>query len=147
MPDTNMDYGAIKAAREGRGFCQKLNKKTGINAAVTVLTDAGLLRTTAAGYRDVIPCFYVNVNTDSDWVEFEIGYTVNADGSGTFTPLTSLFRVESGPSRVGTPPSVTNFPVPIIIDNDDGGAWTVRAQTNDAGASVTFGINGWREEI
>ena len=40
----------LEAAREGRGFCRKVNAKTAINA-LTVLTDAGFLLPIADGKR------------------------------------------------------------------------------------------------
>jgi len=138
---------ALAAARAGLAFCQKLNAKTGINAVATVLTDVGLLKATAVGYRDIITCIYSHINTASDWCQFEIGATANADGSGAFTAMTPLFRIETPATKEANTPEVTNFSPPIIVTNAMGGAWTIRAQTNDAGASVTFGLNGWREAV
>ena len=134
----------LVAARAGRAFCRKLNKKTNL-ATQTVLTDAGLLQTTATGFRDVITCLYAHINTDTDWLELEIGYTANADGSGTFTALTPLFRLESPTNNDAAAIKLTQLHPPIVIDSDDGGAWTIRAQTNDNSTSVTLGANGWRE--
>ena len=137
----------LAAARDGRAFCQKLNDKTGINAAATVLTDAGLLKATTAGSRDVLTCMYAHLSTNSDTCAFEIVTTAAADGSGTVTVLTPLLRIETGAANDSPTPGVLGFDPPIVITPAMGGAWTIRAQTNDAGASVTFGVNGWREEI
>ena len=135
------------AARAGLGFCRQVNDKSGINAAATVLTDAGLLYATETGKRDIIMCFYAHINTVSDWLEFEIGYTVGADGTGTFTPITPKFRLETGATPTSQTPAVTHFyDIPLIVKDTDGGAWTARAQTNDAGAAITLGFNGWREK-
>ena len=138
---------ALAAARAGTAFCRKVNGKVGINAAPTVLTDAGLLRATAAGYRDVITCLYAYLSTFTDSCEFEIGYTVNADGTGVFTPVTMMFGLDTGAASSVPSPSLTMLSPPIVVTPAMGGAWTIRAQTNDAGATVTFGMNGWREPI
>ena len=137
----------LTASREGRAFCSKLNKKTGINAAATVLTDAGMLKATVAGYRDVVTCFYSHLNTDTDWCEFELVVTANADGSGDVTALSPLFRIESPANKEQEDASLTQVYPPLVVTPAMGGAWTIRAQTNDADASVTFGVNGWREPI
>jgi hypothetical protein len=137
----------LAAARAGTAFCRKVNEKDGIHAAATVLTDAGLIQTTATGYRDVITCFYSHLNTDTDNCEFEIVVTANADGSGAVTSLTPLFRIESPTNNQQGDVTIAQLYPPIVITSAMGGAWTIRAQTNDAGASVTFGINGWREAV
>jgi len=137
----------LAAARAGLCFCRKLNEKTGINGAATVLTDAGLLYATAAGYRDIVTCIYAHLNTASDQCEFEIVVTENANGSGAVTALTPLFQVDTGATNDAATPVITPFYPPLVITEAMGGAWTIRAQTNDAGASVTFGLNGWREPV
>lgn len=135
----------LTASREGRSFCRKVNAKTGIHAAATVLTDAGLIQTTAAGYRDVICGMYSHLNTPSDWCEYEIVVTANADGTGAVTALSPMFRIESpAVNDANSAHQETIYP-PLVITPAMGGAWTVRAQTNDAGCSVTFAFNGWRE--
>jgi len=137
---------ALEAVRAGLGFCQKVNKKDSLDSQ-TVLTDAGLLKTTSSGYRDIITGVYAHLNTASDWCEFEVGYTANADGSGAFTALTPLFRIETPANNDSAAPQQMRLDnTPICIEASDGGAWTIRAQTNDAAASVTFALNGWREE-
>jgi len=147
IPVVSVGDAELHAARKGWTFCRKVNDKSGINAAATVLTDAGLLRATAEGYIDHITCFYVHLSTDEDWCEFEIGVTENADGSGDFTAFTPKFRVQAGADRfsTGVAADMVPFHPPITIRASDGGAWTIRAQTNDAGATITFGLNGWRE--
>lgn len=137
----------LAAARAGTTFCLLVNKKSGINGGPTVLTDASLLKAILAGYRDVIRCIYAHMGTASDWCEFEIGCTANADGTGAFTAMTPLFSIESPTNRDAAAPHITDFDPPIIITPSMGGAWTIRAQTNDAAASVTFGLNGWSEQI
>lgn len=143
----SMADAALAAARAGLAFCQKVNKKSGIHAAATVLTDADLLRATAAGYRDIVTCIYAYLSTASDDCEFEIGVTANADGSGAFTAVTPMFGLGTGTAASAASPHVTRIDPPMIITPSMGGAWTIRAQTNDANAAVTFGMNGWREAI
>ena len=138
---------ALAAARAGTAFCRKVNGKAGINAAPTVLTDAGLLMPTVAGYRDIITCLYAYLSTFTDSCEFEIGYTANADGTGAFTAITMMFGLDTGAASSVPSPSLTPLDPPIVVTPAMGGAWTIRAQTNDAGATVTFGLNGFREAI
>jgi len=137
------DY--LAASREGRGLCLKVNDKAGTNAADTVLTDAGLLYAIPTGEQAVLTCFYLYLSTASDWVWCELGYTANADGSGTFTALTPKFRVDTGAAREGASPSVTGLNPPIIVKDTTAGAVTARVRTNDAGATFTLALNGWHE--
>ena len=136
----------LDAAREGRGFCRKVNGQIGINAE-TVLTAVGLLYPIPLGYRDIITCIYAHLNTAADWCQFTVGVTENEDGSGEYTALTPLFRIESPTVNNAINVTITAFNPPIAITRDRGHAWTIRAQTNAEDTSVTFGLNGWREVI
>ena len=135
----------LEAAREGRGFCRKVNAKTAINA-LTVLTDAGFLLPIADGKRYIVKGFYMNLGTLSDWVTAEIGVTENADGSGTFTALSPMFRIDSGAAATGMDPHQATIDPPLAVTRAHGHALTARVQGNDAAAALTLALNGWYED-
>lgn len=136
---------ALVAARQGRGLCRKVNAKDTLSTA-TVLTDTGFLYAIPAGKRAVINGFYFHLETTSDWATMEIGVTENANGSGTFTPLTPKFRIDTGTSASGQDPVITPLATPLCITQDDGLALTARVQANDDSAVVTIALNGWYED-
>ena len=142
-----LDTIALEMARAGRGLCLKVNDKSGVNAADTVLTDAGFLYAIPAGERVVITCFYMVLTTASDWVWAKIGYTANADGSGAFTAVTPKFYMDTGATPYPQSPHVTQVSPPIVIPATTGGALTAQVRTNDAGATFTLAMNGWHEGV
>lgn len=143
---TGMPEPGLEAAREGRGFCRKVNAKTAINAAATVLTDAGFLLPIADGKRYIVRGFYMNLGTLSDWVTAEIGVTENADGSGVFTALSPMFRIDSGAAATGMDPHQATIDPPLAVTRAHGQALTARVQGNDAAAALTLALNGWYED-
>ena len=138
----------LNAARRGLSFCAKLNKKSGINAAATVLTDAGFIQAIPEGKQIVVACFYIHLDTASDWVEFEFVYTANADGTGDVVALSPLIRIETGTAASADAPTITQLPVPLLVKySATSKAVTMRAQTNDASAVATFAFLGWHENL
>lgn len=137
---------SINAARENRNFCRWVNGKTGINGAVTVLTDAGLLLPLVDGRRYIVTCFYINLDTASDTLAVEFIATENDDGSGAVVALSPQFHVATGAAADGRQPQLTAINPPIMVVRCDGyHALTFRAQTNDAGAEATLGFTGFWE--
>ena len=137
---------SINAARENRALCRWVNGKAGINAAVTVLTDAGLLLPLVDGRRYIITCLYINLDTASDTLAVEFVATENDDGSGAVTALSPQFHVATGAAADGRQPQLTAINPPIMVVRGDGyHALTFRAQTNDAGAEATLGFTGFYE--
>jgi len=135
----------LDAARDGRAFCRKLNAKTGIDTA-TVLTDSGFLLALEHGKRYIVSSFHMGLGTVADWVTVEIGLAQNADGSGTFTALTPLFRIDTGAAFIGVAPHQAPLDPPLCVTVADGGALTARVLGNDAAAALTLALNGWHEE-
>jgi len=137
----------LNAAREGRSFCRFVNSKAGINAAVTVLTDAGLIMPIVDGRRYIVRCFYINLDTASDTLSVDFVATQNDDGSGVVTAISPQFDLATGAAADGRQPALTYFDPPIAITRKDGyHALTFRAQTNDAGAATTLAFHGWWED-
>jgi hypothetical protein len=138
----------LTASRLGLAGCAKLNAKTGINAASAVLTDTGFLVAIPAGKRIVITCFYVHLNTPSDWLDFELVYTAAANGTGDVVALSPRMRIETGAANAADAPTVTQLHPPAVIAySDTSKAVSMRVQTNDSGASATLGMNYWLEDI
>ena len=141
MPRPELD-----AAREGRTFYKWVNDQAAINAAVTVLTDAGLLMAIADGYRYVITSFMIHLTTVSDTVAMDFVTTVGADGSGIATAVSPHFHLATGAALAEDTPYIAHLNPPIVLTHKDGcHAFTARGQTNDAGAAVTVGYSGWYE--
>ena len=55
--------------------------------------------------------------------------------------------IDTGVAADGQAPSLISIDPPMYITQDTGLAFTVRAQTNDAGAALTVGCNGWTERV
>ena len=134
------------ASLEGRSICLKVNGKTGI-ATQAVLTDSTFLQPIGFGERLVLTCFYMYLSTVSDWVTVEFGVTEHDNGSGNFTSMTPLFRLDTGDKKTDSSPSVTPMNPPMVLTRAHGGAFTARVQGNDATAALTLGVNGWTEDI
>ena len=137
----------ILAARDGRYFYGWVNNLSGI-AAATIITNPAFLGELQQNRRYYVSMFYMNLSTISDWVTCEWGVTANPDGSGTFTPRTPIFRIDTGNVQSGRAPSFTHMDnLPIVLTDAAGRAFTARVQGNDAGATMTLGYNGYYEVI
>ena len=134
----------LDAAREGRGFCGKVNAKTAIDTEA-VLTDSTFLKVVEYGKRLVITGFYMYLSTVSDWVTAEFGYAENEDGSGAWTTLTPKFRIDTGAAVALSTPSQVILPVPIVVTRNDGESFSAQVQGNDAAAALTLAYSGWEE--
>ena len=86
MPQPGLD-----AAREGRTFCKFINGDASLNAAATVIPDAGAYLDMELGKRYIVKCFYYALTTASDTVLFEIVTTSEPTGGGTVTAQTPKF--------------------------------------------------------
>jgi len=136
----------LDAAREGRAFYKFANAQTALNAAATVITAAGSFQDTAAGYRYVVNAVYYGLSTASDTVAFEIVTTAGAGGAGVVTARTPKYVAATTATLDGSPVGPIELDPPLVFTLDDGGCIAMRAQTNDAGASVNCGFTGWYEE-
>ena len=138
---------ALNASRLGLAGCGKLNAKTGLDSA-TVLTDAGFLIAIPEGKQIVVACIYVHLNTASDWLDVELVYTANANGTGDVVALSPKLRVETGAANAADSPVLTQLMPPVVVKySATSKAFTLRAQTNDSSASANIGVNYWLEDI
>jgi len=136
----------LDAAREGRSFHKFVNAKASLNAAATVLTDAGSFQDMAAGYRYVVTGFYYCLTTASDTVAFEIVTTAGAGGAGAVTARTPKYTAGTAATFDGSPVGPFMLDPPLCFSLDDDACIAMRVLTNDAGASVNCGFTGWYEE-
>mgnify|MGYP001128644899 CR=1 FL=1 len=141
------DAGLV-AARLGLAGCAKVNAKPGINASAAVLTDTGFLVAIPEGQRIVVTCFYVHLNTASDYLDFELVYTAAANGTGDVVALSPKMRIETGTANQADAPTVTQlYPPAVVAYSATAKAFSMRVQTNDADASATLAFNYWLEGI
>ena len=137
----------LNAARKGWAGRGKLNEKDAINSEI-VLNDAGFLTVIPSGKQIVVYAFYCHINTASDHVDFELGVTAVADGTGTFTAMSPKFRIETPTSNQAGKPGLTVMPIPMLAKySATAKAFTFRVKANDAGAVCTFGYLYWLEPL
>jgi hypothetical protein len=89
----------------------------------------------------------MHLDTASDWATMELVVTANANGSGTVTALSPMFRIDTGNAADGQSPALIEIHPPLYLTQSHGLAFSVRAQTNDAAAALTVGCNGWTERV
>ena len=142
MPQPGLD-----AAREGRTFCKFINGDAGLNAAATVIPDAGAYLDMELGKRYIVKCFYYALTTASDTVLFEIVTTSEPTGGGTVTAQTPKFVAGTTATADGSPVGPVALDPPLALTRSDGACIAMRVQTNDAGATVNVGFTGWEEDL
>lgn len=137
--------GGEYASRLGRGVCGWANEITP-GAALVVLATAGLVYNIPAGRRVMLSQYCFAVETTGDNCQFEIGFTDQPNGAGTFTPLAPHKHVYTGAANAG----ITAFDQVIIpaepISYAKGArSITFRVDANDATCTITVGWHGWWE--
>ena len=91
--------------------------------------------------------YRVDLTTFSDDVTWELGYTDQPNGAGTFAPATCEYHQQTGVGANGITPDYFVINPPLRITYAMGArSITFRAQTNDAGATITAAWHGWREQ-
>jgi hypothetical protein len=86
-------------------------------------------------------CYGVLTNQDS--CDFELGYTDQPGGGGTFTPMTMQFGQATGNPRTGKTIEERPIPVALPLKYSDGiRSITIRVDANDASAQVRCGWSG-----
>ena len=135
----------LTAGREGRTFCAYINDDTGLNAAATVITDAGAWVEIGAGKRYFVTCFYLAVTSASDWATLELVTTDGPGATGAVNVKTIKFFQATGAASDGNQTGPIVLPMPLCLTDTDGQTIAMRVQTNDADADVNVGFNGWWE--
>lgn len=142
---------AIFWARQGRLFTRWVSDKTDLST-LTVLTD-GLSGEGPGIYYNIEPRTQVfgsmvafQLTSSNDWMRIEYGFTDQPNGAGNFTPITPIYRVQTGPHGISYPHLQLVLP-PFPISRRTGArSVTARVQTNNAGARVMVSWLGWWEE-
>ena len=135
----------LDAAREGRTFQCYINGDASLNAAATVITDAGAWQTITPGYRYIVDCFYFTLTTASDTMTFEIVTTAGPGATGAVTAQTMTFFGATAATIDGMNQGPTHLTTPLCFTEADGQTIAMRVLTNDAGATVNCGFAGWWE--
>lgn len=145
MP-TDQFYGRKAASRDGRDLHGYVNDKTGIGTN-TVLTDATIVHNLKDGERVYIDKMVWGMTTANDLAHFELGYTDQPSGAGTFTPLTGHRHIVTPVPSAGFQDQSEDF-VNLRQVSYSGGARciTFRITTNDADANISAEWYGWREK-
>ena len=136
----------LDAAREGRAMGRWANAQAALNAAATVITAADSYENMLPGYRYIVTTLYYNLSTASDTLRYELGVSSLPTGGGVFTAFTPYFNVATAATIEGSPVGPIMIDPPLCFTTDDGACICMRCLTNDAGATVNVGFNGWREE-
>ena len=142
----------LDASREGRSVGRWANAQTGLNAAATVIAVApagaypGSYINMEAGYRYVITTIFFQLSTASDTIQYELGVSSLPAGGGAFTSYTPFFDAATAATIEGSPYGPIQVDPPLVFTTDNGACICMRVLTNDAGAAVNVGFNGWYEE-
>ena len=136
----------LDAAREGRSIGRWANAQNALNAAATVITAADSYENMLPGYRYIVTTIYFQLSTASDTIRYELGVSSLPNGGGAFTPFTPYFNAATAATIEGSPFGPIMIDPPLCFRASDGACVCMRVLTNDAGATVNVGFNGWREE-
>ncbi|MCK5847620.1 MAG: hypothetical protein KAH01_00310 [Caldisericia bacterium] len=140
-------YDGLEAARDGRAFIMKGDGIDTLSGGV-VQTTAGMFKAIPAGQAAVVKGFMLHLHTASDEVEMVIGYTADADATGTFVGVSPSIHIETGNAVVGAGTSFVTLPVPMYLKySATCKAVAIKLTANDDAAEALFGIAGWLEEI
>jgi hypothetical protein len=138
--------GGEYASRMGRGVCRWVNEMIP-GAAEVVITAAmapGLIYNIPAGRRLMLSQYCIAIETTGDDCQFELGYTDQVDGAGTFTPMMPHKHVFTGAANQG----LIDYEQPITpaepVSYAAGARCiTFRVDANDAACEITVGWHGW----
>ena len=147
-----MPYTMVRNMRDayfayvGRGLNKWLNSFVP-GAGRIVITDADLVFNIPRGKLVMVRRFCYGIQTVSDNCKFEIGFTNQPNGAGTFTPITHEFNVTTGASVVGRYDFGDVFRPPIRIRYRDGArSVTCRVDASDASCEISVAWHGWYED-
>jgi hypothetical protein len=143
--------GGVAAAFRGDGLNYWINNKIP-GAVQIVLTDGpagafpGVYYNLERGDAVLISQTIYGVNTLSDSCEFELGYTTQAAGAGTFYPIWAKYISSTGGTFFGVRTYLDILDPPLVLRYLDGvRSITFRVNANDAACEITAGWRGWKE--
>jgi len=136
----------LSAARRDAAVCGWINSAVNLDA-LTVIVDMDLVYNVRVKTRVVIAMMCAGLNTISDQIDFQLGYTDAADGAGNFIPATPLKRYAAAANKERSLDYDVTFAVPVVLKYADNvRSITMRVQANDAAAEVDLSWQGWVEE-
>lgn len=145
MP-VNVANGGIEAARQGCQVIGWVNDEDGIGTD-TIMTAASLVYNVRRGERVMISCMTYGLITINDSIHVELGFTDQANGAGSFTPISGHRHVLSGAAIAGFTTQRENFTCPRPARYSEGArSITFRVTANDINAEVTLEWVGWIEK-
>lgn len=150
MPITRFDSEVLYRAREGDTFLNWLNNGSGFSSQLVFGSGnvgSGVVQAIPNGSAVVVNSYRMQLQTNDDWLDMEIGHIPDAASVGTFVPLTPKLRMETGTNYVGEEPVIVRLPEPLYVKGSDAGAITVRVQTKDDAAIVGVTLGGWVEPV
>ena len=135
----------LHAARTGALVCGWITATVGLNA-LTVINDPNLYYNIPVDCRVVIVMICAGLNTVSDQIDFELGFTDAINAGGAYYQGTPVKRYASAANRQHGLDYELTFSVPLIVRYSQGARCvTMRVQANDALAAVDLGWQGWVE--
>lgn len=135
---------ATWAAMDNRSLHKWVNDKTPGTTEALVLTDSTLVYNVSAGERVMITGFDYTLDTASDNCGFELGYTDEADGAGTFTALTGHHHLTTGTNKSYRGEEHDSPVPPLVADGFNGArSITFRVEANDTNATISCGWDGF----
>lgn len=136
----------LHAARVGASICGWINGAVGLNA-LTVVNDGNIYYNLPNGHRVVITMICAGLNTISDQIDFDIGYTDQPNAAGNYYQMTPIKRYASPANKQFGLDYEIIFSIPLIVPYSWGARCiTMRVQANDALAAVDLGWQGWLEK-
>ena len=136
----------LAAARRDAAVCGWINSAVNL-AALTVIVDMDLVYNVRRNTRVVVAMMCAGLNTITDQIDFQLGYTDAANGAGAFTPATPFKRYATGAAKDRTLDYDVTLAVPVVLKYRHGvRSVTMRVQANDALAAVDLSWQGWVEE-
>lgn len=112
-----------------------------------ILTDTGLVYNIPPRTQVIVRQIHFGIHTASDDCEFEIGYTDQPNGAGTFTPITrhEFTRTGAAPTRRSDEDVIYRPPIRVRY-RDGARSITFRVDANDASCDICCGFDGWYED-
>ena len=130
---------AVQAVLDMKGLHKWVNDKVVGSTDPTVLTDATLYYNLLEGEVVLIYTFEYGVTTNADICHFEIGYTTEAAGAGTFTALMGHYEFTTPAAKTLATGVQITYPVPMRVSYAKGArSISVRCTAGDTSVAVSL---------
>ena len=147
---TRFDTEALWRARNGDDWFTDMDHGSGFSGLGSALSQYN----NGSDFRHVVPdgkaavVAQVSMHMESvnDNFTVEFGCTSDAGGTGTFTPKTQHYHIDTPAAQSQLEPNLMTLIPPVYVKDTEGAAVTARVVGNDAGAILSLGMRGWDEE-